>query len=99
MEISIVQGSVSSSAVWGVFTWTQTIDSFIPKHSELVFWTWITIIELEIIPYDIGCEGLLNGLATSWGVSFELHSLINSDIYCYEIYEDVCKLNQVVCPE
>lgn len=97
MEITIVQDRVYSSVVWGSFTWTQIIDSFAPNHSELVFGTWITILQLEVIPYDIGCVGLLNGLTTSWSVSFELHSLINSDIYCYELQEDVCKLNQKVC--
>lgn len=99
LGVDLVQERVSSFVVWGNFTWTEAVDSFILKHSQIVFWTWITTIQLEIIPYDIGCVGLVNGLTISWSVSFELHSLINSDIYCYELQENVCKLNQIVCPE
>lgn len=99
MEISIVQDRVYSSVVWGSFVLPETVSNFAPNHSQLVFATWISIVQLDIIPYEIGCVGLLNGLTTSWSVSFELHSLINSDTYCYELQQDVCKLNQIVCPE
>jgi hypothetical protein len=53
---------------------------------------------LEVTPYSIGCETLVDGVAAASGfITFALESTINTDRYCYRIDEDVCKLNQIEC--
>lgn len=98
LDISLNTFGVLSQAVGWDFSTPASIDSFSLKHSEIVFWTWITSLQLQVIPYKIWCDAFVDGVAATSGfITFGLQSSINEDLYCYRIDEDVCKLNQIQC--